>query len=286
MLVHEAVLESARRHPEAMAFMDADDVTISYDELARRVTGLAARLRAEAGDGGRVAIVAPKSPAAVIGMLATLTAGLSYVPVDPRALPARRDFVLDDSGCVLALVDDEAYTLYTSGSTGVPKGVVITHRNASAFVRWAARAFPLGPGDEVAVHAPLHFDLPVYDLYVGLAAGATVHLVPERVAFFPQALHRFLAEREISHIYAVPSALTALVNRSTLADDGAPVLRRILYAGEEFRPEPLAALMHAVPHAGVANLYGPIETNVVTSYTLPGPPRDRVPIGRPVDGAD
>src|SRR5919198_179014 len=105
MLVHEAVLESARRHPEAMAFVDADDVTISYDELARRVTGLAARLRAEAGDGGRVAIVAPKSPAAVIGMLATLTAGLSYVPVDPRALPARRDFVVDDSGCVLALVD-------------------------------------------------------------------------------------------------------------------------------------------------------------------------------------
>jgi amino acid adenylation domain-containing protein len=318
MLVHEAVLEAARRNPDAAALVDAEGKPTSYGELARGVTRLAARLRAEAGDGGRVAIVAPKSPVAVMGMLASLTAGLAYVPVDPRALPARRDFVVRDSECRGALVDpeltgagevpvpvfdlqavpsrrhaalpkpgldDEAYTLYTSGSTGVPKGVVITHRNASAFVRWAACAYPLRPGDHVAVHAPLHFDLPVYDIYVGLAAGATLHLVPERVAFFPQALNRFLTERRISHVYAVPSALTALVGRSTLRSDGAPALRRILYAGEEFRPEPLAALMAAVPHATVANLYGPIETNVITSYTLDGPPRDRVPIGRPVDGA-
>src|SRR5205085_118971 len=172
-------------------------------------------------------------------------------------------------------------------STGVPKGVVITHRNASAFVGWAAGAYPLGPGDQVAVHSPLHFDLAVYDVYVGLAAGATLHLVPERVAFFPQALHRFLGERRVSHLYAVPSALTALVTRSTLASEGAPALRRILYAGEEFRAEPLAALMRAVPGATVANLYGPIETNVITSHTLDGPPGDgaRVPIGRPVSGA-
>jgi L-proline---[L-prolyl-carrier protein] ligase len=313
MLIHEAVLEAARRNPGAAAFVDAGGEEIAYGELERVVPGLAARLRAETGGSGRIAIVAPKSPAAVMGMLATLRAGLAYVPIDPRALPERRDFILRDAGCALALVDgaaelpvpaldlrtaagegaelptvgidDEAYTLYTSGSTGVPKGVVITHRNAAAFVRWAARTFPLGPGDQVAVHAPLHFDLPVYDLYVGLAAGATLHLVPERVAFFPQALHRFLAEREISHVYAVPSALTALVNRSTLTADGAPALRRILYAGEEFRPEPLAALMHAVPHAAVANLYGPIETNVITSHVVDGPPSERVPIGRPVDSA-
>ena len=83
MLIHDAVLEAARRHPDATAF-GGDEIT--YGELERVVLGLAARLREEAGS-GRVAIVAPKSPAAVMGMLATLTAGLAYVPIDSRALP-------------------------------------------------------------------------------------------------------------------------------------------------------------------------------------------------------
>ncbi|GHH39986.1 amino acid adenylation domain-containing protein [Lentzea cavernae] len=182
--------------------------------------------------------------------------------------------------------DDEAYVLYTSGSTGTPKGVVITHRNASAFVDWAADTFPLEPGDRVAVHAPLHFDLPVYDVYVGLGAGAELHPVPERHALFPQALQRFLAERAITHLYAVPSALTALLRRSTLRADGLPALKRVLYAGEEFRAAALAELMHALPQATFANLYGPIETNVITSHVLDGPPDpdSRVPVGHPIDG--
>ncbi|HEX6871191.1 MAG TPA: amino acid adenylation domain-containing protein [Micromonosporaceae bacterium] len=183
--------------------------------------------------------------------------------------------------------DHEAYVLYTSGSTGTPKGVVITHRNALAFIGWAAQAFPLRQGDQVAVHAPLHFDLPVYDLYVGLAGGATLHLVDERTALFPQALHRFLSERAITHLYAVPSALVALLHRSTLVRDGLPALRQLLYAGEEFPPAALANWMAAVPGASVTNLYGPIETNVVTSWAVAAPPapEQRVPLGRPVGGA-
>lgn len=182
--------------------------------------------------------------------------------------------------------DSEAYVLYTSGSTGEPKGVVITRRNAMAFVRWAAAAFPLRPSDQVAVHAPLHFDLPVYDIFVGLAGGATLHLIPERTAFFPQGLHRFLAERSITHLYAVPSSLTALLNRSTLPRDGLPALRQVLYAGEEFRPRALAGLMKVLPQATITNLYGPVETNVVTRWTLrrPPPEDERVPLGRPIDG--
>lgn len=320
MFVHRAVLAQARSAPGEIAFRDEAGKPVTYGQVHQRVRRLGALLHRRVGPTGRVAVLARKSPDAVLSMLAALTAGLAYVPIDAAAPVQRRRFILRDASCALILAsapdakaadlglpvldpsaamdaggdppevhpapDDEAYILYTSGSTGTPKGVVITHRNASAFVAWAARAFPLKPGDQVAVHAPLHFDLPVYDLYVGLAAGATLHPVPERTALFPQALWRFLTERQITCLYAVPSALAALTTRSALPRHGLPALRQLLYAGEEFRPQPLRTLMAALPRATIANLYGPIETNVITSHTLDRPPtgETRVPIGRPVDG--
>jgi amino acid adenylation domain-containing protein len=183
-----------------------------------------------------------------------------------------------------AAADDLAYLLYTSGSTGDPKGVQITHRNALAFIEWGVSSFDLAPGDRVAVHAPLHFDLPIFDLYVSFARGATVCPIDEKTVLFPEALLRFLRQQRISVLYAVPSALTALVNRSTLATGMLPHLRLLLYAGEEFQPTPLAALIDKLDQARVFNLYGPIETNVVTSLeVLPEHlEQPRIPIGYPI----
>jgi amino acid adenylation domain-containing protein len=183
--------------------------------------------------------------------------------------------------------DDLAYVLYTSGSTGTPKGVKISTANAGYFVDWAAAAFPLGPGDQVAQHAPLHFDLPVYDVFATLISGACLHLMDERTVMFPAAAYRFLYEREITALYAVPSALNSLLRRSGLPENGLPGLRRLLYAGEEFHVPRLAELVAALPEqARVANLYGPVETNVVTwawvtHRLLAG---DRMPIGSAVPG--
>jgi amino acid adenylation domain-containing protein len=215
-------------------------------------------------------------PGAAGGPLATLRAARR----DGRGDTARGGVRDDAPG-------DLAYVLYTSGSTGRPKGVLTSRENASFFVDWTAREFPLGAGDRVAQHAPLHFDLPVYDVFTTLVSGATVHLMDARTTLFPAACYAFLRERAITSLYAVPSALSALVTRSPLRTDGLPALRRLLYAGEEFPVPRLREFRAALPGAArVVNLYGPVETNVVTwqevdADVLAG---RRVPIGRAVPG--
>jgi amino acid adenylation domain-containing protein len=180
---------------------------------------------------------------------------------------------------------DLAYILYTSGSTGRPKGVMVSHQNCVAFVRWAAAEFGLGPDDQVSQFAPLIFDLSTFDLFATALAGATVHLVRPQTSLFPKLVHRFLAEREITVMYAVPSLLTMLLERGGLSTGDLAALRTVLFAGEVFPTKHLAALMTLLPHPTYANLYGPTETNVCTYHVvqeIPDPHGPPVSIGRSI----
>src|SRR5579872_24244 len=184
---------------------------------------------------------------------------------------------------------DLAYILYTSGSTGRPKGVMLSHQNALAFVGWCAETFKICPEDRLANHAPLHFDLSVFDIYNALEAGATVCLVPEDVKLFPSSLATFIESQFITVWYSVPSALVHLVLHGNLKDRHLQKLRIVLFAGEVFPMKYLRQLTELLPAAEFYNLFGPTETNVCTYYQVDRAAlsaMERLPIGKACSNTD
>jgi amino acid adenylation domain-containing protein len=184
---------------------------------------------------------------------------------------------------------DAAHLLFTSGSTGEPKGVVITHANVTAFLDWAVPYFDMRPGQRISGHPPLHFDLSTFDIYGSLRVGAELHLVSPSL-LLPRQLADFIVRSELTQWFAVPSAFTYMARHGGLPEQGFPQLERVLWCGEVLPVRVLIDWMRAVPKARFTNLYGPTEATIASSYfTLPSEPSEdleAIPIGQACAGEE
>jgi amino acid adenylation domain-containing protein len=249
------------------------------------------------------AIYVPLDPLSPVARIRTIIAACTM-----RALVTsqqRADAVVSDVACLCidqddlsgfsalpdqwpaAADDDIAYILYTSGSTGEPKGVSISNRNALAFIEWASALLAATPEDRFANHAPFHFDLSVLDLYVAFHAGAATYLIPDGLSSMPHQLVDFLVREQLTVWYSVPSVLILMMEQGELLDLPSLALRALLFAGEPFPIKHLRRLYQHWPHVRFCNLYGPTETNVCTYYEMTGLHDDwqnPLPIGQACSG--
>ena len=322
LLLHEDFLSRAERTPDRPALLwgtDDTDGCLTYGELADRARRIAAALAAHAvGPGDRVAVCLPKGADQIAAVLGVLTAGAAYVPVGRDHPPARRDRVLSRAGTRVAFVgaspgsplpegvvpltvadalahepvkepvavpeDDPAYILFTSGSTGEPKGVVVPHRAARNTVDDLDERFGVGDGDRTLALSALDFDLSVYDLFGPLSAGGAVVLVREEDRRDAGRWHALMARHEVTVLNCVPSVLDMLLSTAGV---GLGALRLVLLGGDWVGVDLPGRLAERAPDCRFVALGGTTETAIhstVCEVTGADVPEDwtAVPYGTPL----
>ena len=163
---------------------------------------------------------------------------------------------------------DILYVLFTSGSTGVPKGVIITHRSVIDYTEWVAETFNLDHNTVLASQAPFYFDNSVLDIYSTIRNAATLHVIPTMLYSFPIRLLEYIRDNRVNTIFWVPTVLCRIADLELLDKCDIDCLEKVLFAGEVMPARQLNAWIRRLPEATFANLYGPTEITVDCTYYI------------------
>lgn len=175
----------------------------------------------------------------------------------------------DYQGILENIIDtDIAYTLFTSGSTGEPKGVAITNRSIIDYIDWAKECYKINEKHIIGNQAPFYFDNSTLDIYLMLSTGATLHIIPTLYYAFPAKLMKYIVEQRINTVFWVPSVLINIANYKLLDSLDCSCLKKILFAGEVMPNKQLNYWRSKLPDALYSNLYGPTEITVDCTYYI------------------
>lgn len=325
----QAILSLSQQAPEAPAVID-EAVQLSRGALAMQAGGVAQWALALPDRGSKtriIAILAPAGAVQVAGMLGVAASGAAFMPIDPTLPPARVRAMLERAAPVGLLYardlgevaeqllpdlprtelekispaqlelapmqpDAAAYVMFTSGSTGVPKGILGRYKSLNHFLSWQRDTFEVDAKVRTAQLAPVTFDVSLRDVLLPLVSGGVVTIPPRDIAGTPRKLLGWLREHNVSLLHCVPSVLRLLTAELAASGQAAlPALKLLFLAGEPLLGRDVKNWCAAAGSGmRIVNLYGPSETTLAKVFSLidpeVDPPDGMLPIGQALPDTD